>query len=269
MPSPEDLNATIEQVTGIEDVLCLGSRRGGPYFGFDPSREGDRLKLLLEQEGVDIERLRLQDAINFLMPSTTDFFRPWIGSEIAKLVQAPDPRIVTLGCSTGLEVYSIAHFLRERNLLSLKGKIRGVDVNQKAVDIAKCGVYKLEDRYYFDRLKPNNLWGACHESVIFDEGTQTIRFSEEIKSHVDFAQANLLDQKSLRSLGLVNMDIVVIMNVLKYMTPWAQQEVLTNVNAIMREDGILYIDKYTRDLVVKHTYFTPVEGSEEAFTCTK
>ncbi len=267
MRTAEDLNRAIEKRTGISDALCILTRYSMPLFGC-PDLKGsrDRLAALLGTEAVDLPTLELKRAINFLMPSTTDFGRSWVGESVAKFVKSPDPRIVTLGCSTGLEVYWIAHFLKGQSLLSERGKIMGVDVNESALKIARSGEY---DKKNFDMSFYDEESGAI-EALTIDEEKQRVRFRSDLKPHVDFAQGNLINLRSLVSLGLEGMDIVVLMNVLKYMSPFAQQRALANVKKILREGGIFYTDGYTGDyLLAGHDSFVPVDENQGAFRCVK
>lgn len=268
MRNVKDLNREIECEVGVKDALCVGRNawRGIPLFGhryLNGSR--DRLGALLRTEGVDLPSLELRRAINFLMPSTTDFSRSWVGERVAQFVESPDPRIVTFGCSTGLEVYWIAHFLKKQGLLSERGKIMGLDVNQSALEIARHGEY---DKKYFDRGFYERESGAA-EALIIDELQQKVRFRDDLKSHVNFAQGNLINLESLNSLGLENMDVVVLMNVLKYMSPVAQQKALAGVKVILREGGIFHTDVYTSDLVLAHDSFAAIDDTRCAFKCVK
>lgn len=254
-------------------TLCcidINSWIGIPLFGRrELNGSQDRLASLLRLDGIDLPRLELRRAINFLMPSTTDFRRTWVGEGVAKVVKSPDPRIVTFGCSTGLEVYWIAHSLKRRDLLSERGIIIGVDVNESALEIARRGEY---DKESYDRGFSDREFGVM-EALVVDEVEQRVRFRDDIKLHVNFAQGNLIDLGSLVSLGLQDMDIVVLMNVLKYMSPAAQQRVLANVKATLHEGGILYTDGYTCDLVLEHDFlhdsFVPIDVNNCVFTCVK
>lgn len=266
MRTAEDLNRAIEDQTGIPDALGVSTGRSMPLFGYPHlGNSHDRLAALLRTEAVNLPTLELRRAINFLMPSTTDFGRSWVGEVVVKFVESPDPRIATLGCSTGLEVYWIAHSLKKQGLLSETGKIMGVDVNESALEIARRGEY---DKKHFDRSFYDRESGVM-EALTVDEAEQRVRFRRDLKPHADFTHGNLLNLESLFSLGLKDMDIVVLMNVLKYMNPAAQQKALANVKEILREGSILYTDVYTCDLVAEHDSFVPVDDSNRAFRCVK
>lgn len=252
---PHDLNYELETATGVRDPLSLRGSFQIPYFGWAPNIR-DRLTALLELEGVPLEQLPLNRAVDFLMPSTTDFTRTWVGEEVTKLVNAPDPKIVTLGCSTGLEVYWIAHFLRQSGLLSDEGRVTGVDVNASALRIAASGKY---DKTFFDATFPRS---GPVEALSIDDVNRTVEFNDALKSSVHFRHANLLDFDALLELGLADMDLVVLMNVLKYLNPQAQNTVLSNAAKILHKDGLLFTDNYTLDVVGEHPAFqATVDGS--------
>lgn len=255
---PNDLNDELEAVTGVQDPLSLRGLFPIPYFGYDPNIR-DRLATLLELEGVTLDQLSLCRAIDFLMPSTTDFCRTWVGERVAALVKAPDPKIVTLGCSTGLEVYWIAHFLRQRGLLSDAGRVMGVDVNASALRIAASGKY---DKTFFDASFRRS---GPVEALSINETNRTVEFNDALKNSVRFGHANFLDLDALRGLGLADLDIVVLMNVLKYLNPQAQNTVLSNAATVLRKGGLLFTDISTLEIVETHPAFQATANGDDVF----
>lgn len=258
MKTANDLNNMIESVTGIYDVLCINGRSKIPSYGKPFMRETkDRLQALLNKEGVGLYELELSSAIDFLMPSTTDFSRSWIGRKVANQIHKNNPSVVTLGCSTGLEVYWIIHFILKKGLLLKNTKVRGIDINFKALETARSGVY---NKYYFDTSFYNTR--GVEDVIIVDETNNTVRFPNSLKEYADFIQANILDSNCFDSIGLVNLDIVVLMNVLKYMNPNAIQQVLLNVNKVISVGGTLITDTNTFNIVKDHPNFDPI-GTHE------
>jgi chemotaxis methyl-accepting protein methylase len=254
----DDLSRQIEVETGVRKVCADYDMTAPPFFGFHLSGHSQcssRLTSLLATTG----SLEVTQAVKFLMPSTTDFGRSRIGPLVARWVQSSDPRIVSLGCSTGVEVYWIVHYLKNAGLLYNQTKVRGIDINESALEIARGGSYPdsgVNEDFVDAFAAPN-----AREALVFDEPPGTVRFRDELRQHVDFTQANLLNLESLRVLGLRDMHVVVLMHTLKHMNPGAVQVVLSNAAAILSEGGCLLTDVANSNfaLVREHPLFEFVE----------
>jgi len=254
MEDQEDVNRIIEKITGIYDILCIDGRQKLPSFGKPYMRQApNRLQALLNKEGINIKELGISTAIDFFMPSTTDFSRSWVGNLVAQYVNHDNPKIVTFGCSTGLEIYWIIHFLLKKGTLLSTTKIIGVDINSKALEIARSATYS---KYYFDGSFYNK--DGVEDVLLVDESLGTVCFPDHFKKSAEFLQGNLLDPNCFRVLEFENLDIIVLMNVLKYMNSSAIQQVLEIVNHSIRIGGILITDVYTFDIVSAHPNFESI-----------
>lgn len=111
---------------------------------------------------------------------------PWLENS----VRGRDLRIWCAGCSTGEEPYTIAMLIDQHfkdRKLGWDTKILATDISNKALDIAKKGVYSVEQlekipklwkTHYFKKLDDNNF-------VVADN----------IKSDVIFGVFNLMEEK--------------------------------------------------------------------------
>jgi chemotaxis methyl-accepting protein methylase len=248
--TPEVLNEKVEEISGIPDILGLhSSNRNRPLFGYKEMQGmRSRFEALLHKCGQEVD---LTTAINFLMPSTTDFSRSWIGEKVADVISKKDPKVVTLGCSTGLEVYWIAYCLLKKGMLSENTKVKGVDINSEALRIARSGVY---EKRYFDQGCITK--DEAKKALLIDENK--VSFVDSLKRHVEFLQGNITDIHSMTSLGLESVDVVLVMNVLKYMTRSAIDTVLENISSIISSDGVLFTDIYSFQTVAECAIFEPM-----------
>ncbi len=72
------------------------------------------------------------------------FYKSLRENVMKRLATYPFIKIWIAGCATGEEVYSIAILLKEEGLLS-RSVIYATDINQKSLQIAKEGVYAVEN----------------------------------------------------------------------------------------------------------------------------
>jgi chemotaxis protein methyltransferase CheR len=89
----------------------------------------------------------LDDALNALLIGVSDFFRdPMVfralqTSVIPGLAEPPRPlRLLSVGCSSGAELYSVAMLLAQANLLH-RSHLLGIDCRPAAVEFARAGVF--------------------------------------------------------------------------------------------------------------------------------
>jgi chemotaxis protein methyltransferase CheR len=89
---------------------------------------------------------RAERALGALMIGVTGFFRDpavflTLGVLLPLLEHADRPlRVLSVGCSDGSELYSVAILLAERDLLG-RAQLHGFDVRPAALDVARAGVY--------------------------------------------------------------------------------------------------------------------------------
>lgn len=175
-----------------------------------------------------------------LLVGVTNFFRDPEGFDALSnrvlpelLDEVPDGhtvRIWTPGASTGEEAYSIAILVRE--CLEKKGRIRPVqifatDLNEEAVEVARHGTYPgtIENDMSSERLQAN---------FTKDDGHYRIR--REVREMLVFSRQNLLTDPPFTRL-----DLICCRNLLIYLDPDLQQQVLPLFHYALRPDGVLFL----------------------------
>lgn len=142
-------------------------------------------------------------------------------------------RICSAGCSTGQEPYSLAIILKEimPDLTDWNILIWGLDINEKALNLARQGVYSnwsfrkveedLKNKYFVSR---NNQY----------------HLNNEIKKMVTFKHINLVkDLDILDNLNLPEMDLILCRNVFIYFEPKAINKVVSKFYQMLRPNGYL------------------------------
>lgn len=142
-------------------------------------------------------------------------------------------RILSVGCSTGEEPYSIAIALRERYGDSARQlfRILGVDVDQEAIDRARAGIYTafsfralpdaLRDRYF-------SPIDATHRQI-----------DATLREQVRFINLNLLADDYPQEVQ--SQDVIFFRNVSIYFDEPTRRAVLTRLKALLKPGGHLIV----------------------------
>jgi chemotaxis protein methyltransferase CheR len=141
--------------------------------------------------------------------------------------------VLSAGCSSGQEPYSIAIMLNEafgsgfdRNI-----KIVAIDINRRLIDRACKGVYN----HWSFRNVPD--WVQPRYFSKLSRGRYRIK--DDIKKMVDFKVVSVHDY--LNHLADNSIDYVFFRNVAIYFTGSAQIEVFNKLRRVLKEDGLLFI----------------------------
>lgn len=190
---------------------------------------------LLEKDREEFQRL-----VELLTVNETYFFRE--PEQLKVLVEKIVPellrhksepvRIVSAGCSTGEEPYSLAMLLREHfgagseNLAT----IAGVDIDAAAIAKARGGVYGAGS---FRGMNP-----AVRERYFMSRGPG-IHLSEEIRRQVAFEVVNLLGNAYPPILE--RPDVILYRNVSIYFPSQVQREIFGHLAALLNDEGYLIV----------------------------
>jgi chemotaxis protein methyltransferase CheR len=142
-------------------------------------------------------------------------------------------RIVSAGCSTGEEPYSIAMLLHERygtDFVRLFA-ITGVDIDTTAIDRAKQGVYGKNS---FRTVDADRL-GLYFEPF----GGNECRIKEEIRQNVTFEVINLLGADYPASMQTP--DVILYRNVSIYFPGQVQHAIFSRLAGLLAEGGYLLV----------------------------
>ncbi len=146
------------------------------------------------------------------------FFKEFRKKVIPQLKTYPSIRIWHAGCSTGEEVYSMAILLHEEGLYE-KTKIYATDINSDVLEIAKSGVFPLENMKKFT----NNYIQADGSTSFSDYYKVTnagVKFHTFLSKNIVFAQHNLVTDQSFNEFH-----VILCRNVMIYFNKSLQQKV--------------------------------------------
>ena len=226
---PHDLPAFVRAVA--EGMSRAGKGRPEEYFEYLESPEGRKEQERLLEEVVNNETYFFREPQHFevlsrLLPGTCG-----AGGESRR----GRMRVLSAGCSTGEEPYSLAMELLELawRLPGLDFEIAGVDISPRALDLARKGIFGPNSFR-------NPLARARREAWFEPAGDRRHQLSDRVAGKVEFHCLNLNAEHSLRgALGV--MDVIFFRNVLIYLSPAARIQVCRNLVAALRDSGYLFI----------------------------
>ncbi|MEM8505654.1 MAG: chemotaxis protein CheB [Cyanobacteria bacterium P01_D01_bin.1] len=187
-----------------------------------------------------------------LLINATRFFRdgaPWTRLErevlpalIDKLEDGKPLRIWSSACSTGEEAYSLAITVAdalEAAGKELKVKIFATDIDPQSLAFAAKGAYPLN---VANEITPDRL------ERYFDRVDDTYKVKRYLREMLTFAPHDLT-----KNAGFSKMHLVSCRNVLIYMKPTLQQQVLRLLHFTLAPEGVLFLGssetlgEYTED----------------------
>lgn len=141
-------------------------------------------------------------------------------------------RILSLGCSTGQEVYSIAIAVsRLIGLSDWQVQIIGTDLSSAAISKAQRGYYNLFE-----------IQTGLNAETMIDNFTldgELWKVNDDIKKMVEFRRFNLLDELTFNE----KFDIIFCRNVLRFFTPELQYKLSEKIHQLQVSGGILYLGR--------------------------
>lgn len=135
--------------------------------------------------------------------------------------------VLSLPCATGEEAYSVSITLLEAGLRADRFSVRGVDVSERALELARRGEYGK-----------NSFRGgsAQQQRGYFEANGGSWRVVEDGRRSVSFARGNVLDA----SLSAPHsFDLILCRNLLIYLDPEARARALDNLHGWLAPDGLL------------------------------
>jgi chemotaxis protein methyltransferase CheR len=213
----------------------------------------------LETEGTPDEIARLADALT--VPETC-FFRNRDHFRALAEVALPDRmaarrsvkqlRILSAGCASGEETYSIAMIVREAVDPSWAVSILGVDVNPIMVQKAERARYSAWAMREI-REDIRDRW--------FRRDGREFALDDELRQMARFEVANLVEDDP-RVWAPRTYDIVFCRNVLMYFTPHAARALVARIAAALQPGGYLFLGHaetlrgLSNDFDLQHTHGT-------------
>lgn len=176
--------------------------------------------------------------INFITNKTTSFFREnhhfiFLEDYLRKLLRTKNEiKLWSAGCSTGEEPYSIAMIILEylKHLEKKDIKILATDINAQALEIAKTGIYTIED---INQLTPMQHWFHPISSAL----PLKYQIDNRLKNLIRFRNLNLFDPWPIKG----QFDVVFFRNVSIYITPEANLALLKRIDRHVTKGGIIMI----------------------------
>jgi chemotaxis protein methyltransferase CheR len=193
----------------------------------------DYYHLIKYGDGMELER-----AVEAIVNNETYFFRETAQLEaVTELVRDTGTakrslRILSAGCSSGEEPYTIAMLLEEEGLLDgdARVEVHGVDISTRMLDKARVAKYTsnsfrgTEGRYLNRYFKPTD---------------GVMRLDEQLRRRVSFSRLNLHDTARMTTLGMF--DVILCRNVIIYFDPVSKLRSVDGLIGLVREGGHLFL----------------------------
>ncbi|MGF1489304.1 MAG: CheR family methyltransferase [Prochloraceae cyanobacterium] len=238
---PDRLQRILDILAEREDIdfshykINTLSRRINHRCTLTENRDIDSYIRLLESSGEEQKRLR-QD----MLIGATCFFRDRPAWEFLAKKILPKPierikpqqqlKIWVAACATGEEAYSMAMLVDEaisRSDKSIQVKIFATDLDTQALEIAAKGVYpeSIANDISSERLEKYFTYNGSNYQV-----------KRNLREMLIFAPHDLV-----KNAGFSGMSLVSCRNVLIYMQPQLQQQVLRLLHFALAKDGFLFL----------------------------
>jgi chemotaxis protein methyltransferase WspC len=154
---------------------------------------------------------------------------------------------LSVPCSTGEEPYSMAMMFLDAGLPNDRFSIDAVDISNKGLSKAKQGIYGQESFRNQDMLPFRDRY--------FTSIADGYQIDSSVKKTVRFVRGNLLNDKILSDAEPY--DIIFCRNLLIYLTPSAIKNVISVLDRLLVETGILFVGHAERPLF-QTSEFTPI-----------
>lgn len=229
--------------------VLLRSRLGHDFSHYKPTTIGRRIDRRLSIHGLEsgadyLEFLRsrpeeLDALFNELLIGVTSFFRDPLAFERLEeslqqlLSELPEEEVVRVwvpGCSTGEEAYSLAILyqeLGERLQCDQRIQIFATDLNPKAVEVARSGVYPSGIAADMSSERLERFFSPV-------EGGFVVR--KELRELLVFATQNVIADPPFTKLHLIS-----CRNVLIYMDATLQKRLFPVFHYALRSQGLLFL----------------------------
>lgn len=160
-------------------------------------------------------------------------------------------KIVSLGCSSGAELYSFLYVLRSARP-DLQIKAQGLDISKDITDIARKGVYDPSLSMHADGIIPDEALGDVDRyltslSVILDQTEDNmLSVKDWVRAETSWGVGDAASPALVEQLG--PQDIVLANNFLGPMEDGLAEKCLRNIVRIVKPGGYLVLDGVDLDL---------------------
>jgi chemotaxis protein methyltransferase WspC len=163
-------------------------------------------------------------------------------------------RVLSVPCATGEEPYSIAIALLEAGLTAAKVHIDAVDISKQCLVKAQQAIY---NHYSF---RGNSL---CFQGQYFQPTESRYRLREQVRSMVNFINANLADPDFL--IGTQPYDVIFCRNLLIYFEPAIKEQTIRVLERLLAIGGLLFVAHAEAGLLLKSKFISVRQCSAIAY----
>ncbi len=215
-------------------------------LGLSPWEYCGYLRMEPKEWDVLIELITVNETYFFREENILEEFRKAILPKYTECTPENPLRIWSAACSTGEEPYTIGMLVEDSGLFRPGTvKIIATDINKKALNKAKSGLYKKNSLSF--RRTPD--WAY---SKFFVELGEDYRVKDSIIEMVDFRHVNLLDNDIINKIE--KSDIVFCRNVLIYFDNNAIRKIVNAIYDILKPGGYLFLG-HAETITGLHTGF--------------
>jgi chemotaxis protein methyltransferase CheR len=148
------------------------------------------------------------------------FYKSLRDNVVKRLATYPFIKVWIAGCATGEEIYSIAILLQEEGILN-RSVIYATDINQKSLQIAKDGLYAVENMKSYT-INYQKAGGTKSFSEYYKAKYNSVMFDKSLKQNIVFSPHNLAVDRSFNEFQLI-----ICRNVLIYFNQQLQKKVIS------------------------------------------
>lgn len=187
------------------------------------------------------------------------FYKSLRENVMKRLATYPFIKVWIAGCATGEEIYSIAILFQEEGLLH-RSVIYATDINQRSIQIAKDGVYPLENMKSYT-VNYQKAGGTKSFSEYYKAKYNSVIFDKSLKQNIVFAPHNLSVDKSFNEFQLI-----ICRNVLIYFNQQLQNKVINLFYESLCPFGFLGLgNKESLLFSDKKKHFDEIDRKEKIF----
>lgn len=161
-----------------------------------------------------------------------EFYRKVRENVLPKMLKFSHLKIWHAGCSTGEEVYSMAILLKEAGLYE-RSRIYATDYNARVVEVAKAGIYPLEQMRKYTQNYQQSGGQASFGDYYTADNTRAI-MKRGLKKNIVFADHNLSTDAVFGE-----MQLIICRNVLIYFNRELQNRTVKLFYDSLTESGFL------------------------------
>jgi two-component system chemotaxis response regulator CheB len=186
----------------------------------------------------------------FREPSTFDLFQERIQSQVSESA-SPEINLLSIGCSTGEEVFSYAFVLEElrKSNPRLRYSLKGIDIDPISLKRARSGVYENVKTQLID---PS--WRHLVERRIDRDGR--LRIEDSIMERVTLQSSNVLAMPPPDQV----FDVISVRNILIYFDPPQLSKIMETIRRYLKPSGLLFTGVSETQLPSR-VHFKSVSGS--------